>query len=515
MESIGALISSEGTPSFGNLEFLLRPGHQVHPGQILGVSHHRRSPELLTIIQVDDCVEINKRETPDLAVAREFFEFGPAGSVEGASTRVFRVAKCKTVSEWRINHSPFAVIEEKAPETLCRAGDPVILIDKSYEQQVIGGESSPDKGLEMGKIYGPSRTDVILSPKMLQLGTGFFGSPGFGKSYAGGVCIEEAIAWGIPVIAIDVNGEMIEAAKELGGLSITLPDKKQFGFSLSEITAQELIDISPNVQPGTQYAELIELAHETLRGEMRRNNLTTFGFDQLTEKISELGENTKVSKPSILTAKARIDQLRRDPLIGESFKFIDQVKQHRFIVLDCRFTELRQTRIIAAAAARALKEYGQRMARESRNMDSPNQQEASNWFSVLFIDEAHLVAPATENVVSTQVLRELARMGRHVRTGLILSSQSPSDLDPAILKRIQTRFVFAIERDQLRSIHGIASDFGEKTVGALPKLPRGVCAVTGNSEIVKHGFILRIRERRTPVGGSTPKVFDARKKEKQ
>ena len=106
------------------------------------------------------------------------------------------------------------------------------------------------------------------------------------------------------------------------------------------------------------------------------------------------------------------------------------------------------------------------------------------------IDEAHAVAPNSENVVSTQVLHELARMGRHVRTGILLASQSPSDLDRSILKRLQTRFVFAIEKDQLASIGGISADIGNDLQVQLPKLPRGVCAVSGSSELVKHGFLL-------------------------
>jgi len=55
--------------------------------------------------------------------------------------------------------------------------------------------------------------------------------------------------------------------------------------------------------------------------------------------------------------------------------------------------------------------------------------------TLLFIDEAHAVIPDDEKSVSTQVLFELARMGRHVRTGLVLSSQSPADIHPSVLKR--------------------------------------------------------------------------------
>ncbi len=138
--------------------------------------------------------------------------------------------------------------------------------------------------------------------------------------------------------------------------------------------------------------------------------------------------------------------------------------------------------------------------------------EAEEWFALYFVDEPHAVVPDDDHVVSTQVHYELARMGRHVRTGLVLSSQSPQDLNASVLKRLQTRFIFALEKDQLRSIQGVMADLDEKIVQGLPKLPRGVCAVSGSGELIRHGFLLKVRERVTPVGGRTPTVFDGRKK---
>jgi DNA helicase HerA-like ATPase len=93
-----------------------------------------------------------------------------------------------------------------------------------------------------------------------------------------------------------------------------------------------------------------------------------------------------------------------------------------------------------------------------------------------------------------------------------LISQSPSDLNTSVLKRLQTRFIFALEKDQIRAIQGVTADLDERLIAKLPKLPRGVCGVSGSSELVRHGFLLSIRPRNTPVGGSTPRVFAGRTK---
>jgi DNA helicase HerA-like ATPase len=318
--------------------------------------------------------------------------------------------------------------------------------------------------------------------------------------------MEEARKWNIPVLLLDINGEMAETAKSIGGLVITLPNPKQFGLALNLITPAELIQVIPNVQEGTVYAELIELSHERMRA-AKKGQFFTFG--ELLTMIDDVAKQQDVKAPSVSIAKSRLRALEQDPIIGGNFDFISELQKNGLVVLDCRFLSLRQTRLIAAAGARELQRYGRAMAEKAVAGD----EEAKKWFSVFMVDEAHQVAPE-EFVVSSQVMFELARMGRHVRTGLVLSSQSPADLNSSVLKRMQTRFIFALEKDQIRAIQGVAADLDERLLAQLPKLPRGVCAVSGSSEIVRHGFLMRVRERETPVGGSTPKVFSGRKKEK-
>lgn len=508
LEVIGRVVHWEQSPSFSKVAALLEPRREVRPGQFLGVLHHRRGVSLMTVVQVGDSFEVNPNEVPDLAAAREVLGLGRGYGEEGVSTRIFRLAECTTTEEFMVEEDPDGwkvVGESRAAGTLTRAGDPVVLLPVPLVIEAVGGRPDPAGGVFVGVMQGTEEAQITLTPQILQLHIGIFGNPGKGKSYLAGNLVEEAFAWGIPSLILDINGEMIEAANSLGGLVITLPDPAKFGISLNSMTPPELVSVTPNVQPGTTYAELIELAHDRLRAESRGSTIT---FDQLRQKITELGESTKVVKTSTSAALARVSVLERDPLIGSDFDFIGQLVKHRIVVLDCRFLSLRETQLIAAAAARELQRTGREMARKAEEGDA----EAAKWFACYFVDEAHAVVPDNERAVSTQVHYELARMGRHVRTGMILSSQSPQDLNPSVLKRLQTRFVFALEKDQLRSIQGVLSDLDEKLLAQLPKLPRGVCAVSGSGELIKHGFLTRVRERKTPVRGRTPGVFGARRK---
>lgn len=504
---IGDIAYYEGSPNFSDAAVLMQPDVVVLPGQFLCALHVRREENLVTILQVADCIEINPNETPELSAARDRLGLGKNYGAEGVSTRIYRLAICTTVEELRLKPGGWSVVETYAPRSLLRSADPVIQMPDELIAATLGISTDPDAGLHVGEIFGVEKTRVVFSPSVLQLGVFATGNPGKGKSYFCGVLIEEAHAWDVPILAIDVNGELVETARDLGGLVVSLPDKTKFGLTLKLLTSPELISITPGVQEGTQYAELIELAHEQLKGEKQGD----IGFDDLVARIESLGEALDVKKPSIKAAVVRVQKLKHDPLFANQFDFIGELKKHKLIVLDCRYLSLRQTRLIAAAAARTLQQYGRRMTEQ---FNRTGDKEAGAWFAALFVDEAHTVAPNDERVVSTQVIYELARMGRHVRTGLIFSSQSPADLDPSVLKRLQTRFIFALERDQLKAIPGINADLPERLIAQLPKLPRGVCAVSGSSEHLKHGILLGVRQRRTSYGGATPQVFGGRTKRK-
>src|SRR6266568_2721691 len=503
---IGEIAHHHETPNFTAISVLLAAEHDVLPGQFLLAWHGKRKADIFTVLQVNDCAEVNPNELPELSVARSRLGLGKNYADEGVSTRIYRLALCETIEELTVKTEDWSVKTTRAPQTLPRAGDPVILMPPEIVCSTIGGLPDESGGLSVGTTFGAEPVRVVLKPQVLQMGAFVAGNPGKGKSYFGGVLVEEARAWSVPTLVLDVNGEMVETARSLGGLVIHLPDPAKFGLTLNLLTPPELISITPGVHEGTGYADLIELAHEQLRSE---GGSVAIPFSALLQRIEHLGQDLKMTAVQIRAAVSRIGKLQNDPLIGRDFDFIANLKKHKLVVLDCRHLSLRQTQLIAAAAARVLQTYGREMTRKANEKGNA---EAADWFAVFFIDEAHTVAPNDQSVVSTQVIYELARMGRHVRTGLIMSSQSPTDLDPSVLKRLQTRFVFALEKDQLRAISGVNADLNSRILDQLPKLPKGVCAVSGSSEIINHGFLLQVRERKTPVGGTTPKVFEARKK---
>lgn len=128
---------------------------------------------------------------------------------------------------------------------------------------------------------------------------------------------------------------------------------------------------------------------------------------------------------------------------------------------------------------------------------------------VVVIDEAHLFVPEGEGSPCKQIIREGVRMGRHHGIAIVLMTQSPVDIDKRAIRQCNTRFVFALEPDQLEAIRGVRSDASDEMLRALPKMPRGTCLLSGTYESVRHAIPVKIRLRKPESleGGKTPDIF--------
>ena len=291
---------------------------------------------------------------------------------------------------------------------------------------------------------------------------------------------------------IDVNGELIDATRELGGKNLK-PGAGGFTLPLSALTSSDVVEAIPAINKGTNIETLVQFAHEQLLKERTLSKGEEFRVEDLCAAIERIAPSLEMKANTWRPAQLRAQSLGRLPYIGDPFDWEGELKPGRIINIDCRDLLITDLRLIVASVARDL----QRLARMERLP-----------FIVLSIDEFHLVAPHNDDIVASQVLRELARLGRHLRIGLILTTQSPSDVDRSILKRLLTRFLHAIEPDQLDALRGVFSDASTELVRKLPKMPVGTCILTGAAETVKHATMIDIRSRATTHGGGNPPIWE-------
>jgi Helicase HerA, central domain len=486
---LGTVVSDQASPTFEEIRFRLGPHATVSPGDFVAIEARNPQHCLVSRIlsRVLDVHEINPHEDPQSATVREVLPFDSDYAHEGESTVIYRIARTAPVEELPVGNGGGTT----EVRTLPRAGAAVVRPSDEQVSTAMGFPPNPADGMYLGTLRNDDRIPVTLAASAIQRHIGIIGGIGSGKSYTRGVLGEELHCLGVPQVNIDVNGEMIDAAKELGG--VNLRPGEGFTLPLGSLTREDLIDAVAGVNRGTNIETLIGYAFDVLRRDIARGRRDAFSVDDLVAEIATQAPNLKMEGASTLRpAQQRVQALERLKYIGARFDWVGELQPGAFVNIDCRGLLLTDLRIIAAAVARDLQD----LARDKRIP-----------FTVLSIDEFHLVAPNDDKQVSTQVLREIARIGRHYRLGLILTTQSPADVDRSVLKRLLTRFVHSIEPDQLDALRGIFADAPTEMIRSLPKLPRGCCVLTGVAETVRHATVVNIRRRVTHHGGATPDVW--------
>jgi uncharacterized protein len=499
--ALGQVVSTQQSPSFEEVHFRLNADKVTSPGRFVAIeSETIEGPKVLVMARVDDVHEVNPHEDPLSSTLRKVLPFETEYAAEGSSTVIYRLATSEPLEEAVLDEAG-NVTEIRAVQTLPRAGAHVYEAGPNLTVRTLGLEIDPNGGLHVGSAIGDSTLPIVLNKNIIQRHIFIAGGIGSGKSYTRGVLAEELHGWGVPQINLDVNGEMIEATQELGGHNF-VPGQGGFTIPLSALSSEDVLDAVPSINPGTNMETLLRFTHESLLKEVIQGKRSHFGVNDLVDHIDGCayilemttgqGDQKRPDRRTVEPTKLRTQSLNRLSFLGAPFDWKAALKPGAVLNIDCRGMLLSELRLITASVARDLQNL-------ARNREIP--------FVALSIDEFHLVAPNDDKVVTTQVLREIGRIGRHYKLGLILTTQSPSDVDRSILKRLLTRFLHSIEPDQLDALRGVFSDASDQLIRTMPKLPQGVCVVTGAFETIRHATVVRIRERRTTHGGATPDIW--------
>jgi DNA helicase HerA-like ATPase len=127
---------------------------------------------------------------------------------------------------------------------------------------------------------------------------------------------------------------------------------------------------------------------------------------------------------------------------------------------------------------------------------------------VLAIDEAHEFVPSGRDGDSTEVVRDLVKTARHIGVGVILMTQSPSELDGRTLRTCHTYVTLALARPEVTEIEGLLSDVADRSLEQIPNMEQGRAFVGTARDIMTHTVPVKIRDRKTPEGAPTPNLMD-------
>ena len=480
---IGRVVATEAGPTYSVVDVRLDPGKTVRPGALLYAPlSEEHPPTQVVVLRVSNMKEYNPYEDPLSSQVRDQFGIRSSLKTEDLIRKYF-VVRTQPIELLTLGKDH--IVSEDA-HMLTTAGTPVFLDVPGIAGQILGFPGPDDPAaIVIGKIAGSEEGVVLDANRTLPRHILVAGSTGTGKSYLLGKIAEELNRIGIRHVNIDVHGETCAAAEQLGG--VNLVPGVNLRVQLSSLEEPEVMAMLPITHD--LHVDIVTKAFINLKRTGRP--FTIADFRNESERVAH---TYGVKDNTIDIVTTRIETLNQIRVIGPSIDWKQTLqKPGAFVNIDCRELGHSELRIVVGAIAREL------IALRKRFEITP---------LVLSMDEAHLFLPGGNEVTtSSQVVSELIRFGRHHGVGLILSSQSPSDIDKRIAKITNTRFFFAIEPSELSSVSGLMGDAPPELVSNLPRFKVGSCLLVGSRDTIKHAVAVEVGKRATPHGGETPKMI--------
>jgi DNA helicase HerA-like ATPase len=479
-KAIGCVVSIDGTPTFTEFRMLLNDGVDVCPGELV----YTKSGNNYHVGRVSDAEWVDIYAEPAAVHLRSLLRIEERlPSAPGVPGR-FRMAKVEVLEEVVEKNGTMSCLP--SIRSLATPEAPVYRATEAIVRIALGLPPPDDSNIfSIGTLASlESEIDVPLPiNRVLPRHILIVGTTGSGKTFARGILMEELCNHRIRQINFDIHGEYVKATEELGG--VNLKPGVDVKVQLSSMTEMEVLRLLPLVH--ALHVDIVTRAFTILK-----NTGRSFGLTEFLREIENVGRDLGATPQTVSTVKFRARSLERERIIGAGTSWHSLLSKYPVVNLDCRELTHTEMHIIVGAVARELLMLRQRQPPEIPPV-------------VLGVDEAHMFLPQGEDVPSSPILREVIRFGRHYGISLILVTPSPLDIDRRVVRTTNTRFIFAIEPDQLEALRGVFADAPEDLIRRLPKFEVGTCLLTGSRETIRHAVPIRIRsKRRTTHGGETP-----------
>lgn len=492
---IGSVVADDASPSFDVFRFKANANEYVYPGTLVGTEIV--ADKKFLIGRVSSSIEVNPHESAGRAKVREAMGIEADYPQEELSTNIYRQYEADIIEEGFISEKNELQITE--PSDMAKAGAMVFIPEEAIISQAMGFVREADKALRLGKTRitaddlsvedKDAVENVLLKPEIIQRHIFVGGTTGSGKSYATGVILEEIQKLGVPIVILDSQNEYIGLAKDLGG-QVLIPGTS-YTVRLSSLTETEVLELVPSLNPLGR--DLLAFTFLRLKREIVSGMRKSFSLVQLLQEMEKDGPALDLKPISTKPALQRTQSsLERHKFLGDKTNWVDLLKRGAVLNVDCGDLDQSQLQLVVGATLREL----QNLRLQGQILPY-----------VAVLDEAHLLVPEGEDSPCKQVIRENVRIGRHYGICMILITQSPVDIDKKTIRQCNTRFIFALEPDQLDSLRGIRADATEDMLRRLPKMPRGTCILSGTYETIRHAIPIKIRTRKTSTGGATPNIF--------
>jgi len=382
--------------------------------------------------------------------------------------------------------------------------------------------SSRQKGERGGAHIGslltrqPGAVPIVLSVKdVVSTHLAILASTGAGKSYAAGVLVEELL---MPynraaVLIVDPHGEYSTlqtinshpAFKE-GSYQ---PEIKIFPHNkvkvrISSLTEADITYLLPEMTE--KMRTFLSQAYKALINTKGKGERGTWGFqDLLDEVMQQKYGDEKSGGGNVSTIDGLEWRLRRRFEQSSTFSdhehipLQDLFKPGQCTVLQLSDIEESEQQVIVGALLRRTNKA--RMGTVRGNVFE-NDEQYLPYPVFILLEESHRYAPAGQQVVSTNILKQILSEGRKFGVGIGMITQRPGKLDQDVLSQCMTQFILRIVNpiDQ-QTIASSVEGAGRRLLDELPALTKGQVIVSGVA--VNTPVLCAVRKRITEHGGET------------
>lgn len=405
-----------------------------------------------------------------------------------------------------------------------RAGMPIYLADDKMLSSVLSKrEKSQNGAAHIGSLlsrpYGAVPVTIDLRA-VTSTHLAIIASTGSGKSYLAGVLTEELMASynRAAMLIVDPHGEY-QTLKQMEGMEtfrrnayiprveVIRPEKVK--IRISSLTLGDLRYLLPNMSERMHY--LLGKAY----GVVNRKFGPKWTLGQFLVAVREAEKEmsgssaTPEEEAEVLTSEDdygtvgaviwRLNSRLEGSTIFddlESLPLEQLFRPGQCTVLQLNEIDHREQQVIVATLLRRLlkarmdTEKGEAAESDEAYLPYP---------AFVLLEEAHRFAPASADLVSSQVLKTILSEGRKFGVGVGLISQRPGKLDSDVLSQCMTQFLLRIVNpiDQSKVAEGIES-VGRDLLKELPALSKGQAVISGAA--VNTPLLCRIRRRTTEHG---------------
>ena len=399
-----------------------------------------------------------------------------------------------------------------------RAGTPIFIAESDMLARVLSKRAVGQTGAaHIGSLLSRPAGEVPIAIDLRAVTSthlAIIASTGSGKSYLAGVLLEELLAPlnRAAVLVIDPHGEydtlvQMQEQEEFSDRDgyrprVEIIRPADVKVRVSSLTLGDLRYLLPNLSERMHYVlgKAFNIVRSTFGDNWTRANLRIAvrqAEDEISGKSDEDSQDDDYGTAGALIWRLN-SRLEHSAIFNDtqSLPLGKLFHPGQCTVLQLNEVDHREQQVVVATLLRRLLDA--RMKTE-RGEAAENDDAYLPYPTFVLIEEAHNFAPASGDLVSSEILKTILSEGRKFGVAVGLISQRPGRLDADVLSQCMTQFILRIVNpaDQARVAESVES-VGRDLLQELPALSKGQAIVAGAA--VNTPVLCRVRQRITEHG---------------